>query len=260
MNALTIWRLIQTKQSTSPNRLWKDTGLALAILTALMFLGQFGDPTNDHQTFGAFGFAMIIMAIIELGGHTFSEFKRERFAFQWLTLPASVTEKWLANFVTSFLLVPLIFLVVLSVSTMIANLLILLSGWTQPMPIFNPISAEGWTSLKAYWIVHPLLFFGTTYFRKRPVLKTLGASAILLIALALYAAWLANLLFGDAFPQIEQMGEQAASEEEFLRMMTLHFDLSNLFATLRVIGDIACYLYFLFFWGLSYLRFTEWEL
>lgn len=266
MNALTVWNLIVTKQRTSPNRLWKDAGLALLILTALVFIGHFGEPTTSHSAYVAFGIAMFVVALNELGGHTFSEYKNERFAFQWLTLPASMTEKWLANFVYSFLIVPIAFLFILTLSTILANILTMIFGTGSPMPIFNPFTLEGWINLKVYWQVHPVLFFGAVYFRKRVILKTFGSIALVAITLMIFTAWFGHLLFADVLSELQHMAEGSADEEQFFLLMQDSFQLNEdgfilqRLELLKGLGNVLFYGYFLFFWGLSYLRFTEWEL
>lgn len=266
MNAIRIWNLIKTKQSTSPNRILKDSGLALAILTALIFIGHISEPTTSHAAYTSFGLAMLIIAIIELGNHTFSEYKNERFAFQWLTLPASVAEKWSANFITSFVIVPVVFLFILSLATVLANLITFFFSWTQAMPVFNPFSAEGWQNLKVYWFVHPLLFFGTIYFRKRPVLKTFGSLALLIISVILFTVWLGNTLFADVLAEVEMLVDGNADERQFILLLQDSFNLSTeedaarAIERLRLFGQLAFYGYFLFFWGVSYLRYQEWEL
>lgn len=265
MNALTIFQLIRAKQLSSPNRIWRDVGLALAIITLLLLVGHLNNPIVDHTAYAVFGLAMFFVAIIELGSHTFSEFKNERQAALWFTLPASTLEKWSSNFVTSFLIVPVAFLFVLMVATLLTNLLVALFGWSMGMPVFNPFSIEGFQLLKGYWLIHPLLFFGAVYFKKRPTLKTFGSLSIYLIILALFMAWLSDLLFSDLFINFD-VDEENYTEEEMLSIFGDYIQLAadgvsiELKGWLRWLGNIAFYGYFLFFWGLSYLRLKELEL
>jgi hypothetical protein len=265
MNTLTIFQLIRAKQLSSPHRLWRDIGWALAILTVLLVIGQVAEPTADHSEYVSFVFAMFIVAIIELGSHTFSEFKQERQAVQWFTLPATTLEKWSSNFLTSFLIVPVAFLLVITVATLLANLVIAIFGWAISMPVFNPFTYEGIKLLKFYWIIHPLLFFGAIYFKKRPMLKTFGSLSLFFIGFAIFTAWVGDLLFSDLFSDID-FDDQHYTEEEIFA----HFgDFIQRGADgisvevkgwIKLLANTLFYGYFLFFWSLSYLRLKEMEL
>jgi hypothetical protein len=265
MNALTVFQLIRAKQLSSPHRIWRDVGWALAIMTVLLVIGQVAEPTSNHSEYISFGIAMFIVAIIELGSHTFSEFKQERQAVQWFTLPASTLEKWTSNFITSFLIVPVAFLLVLTVATLLANLVIALFGWAMTMPVFNPFTIEGIHILKVYWLVHPLLFFGAIYFKKRPILKTFGSLSLYFIAFALFTGWVGDLLFSDLFSDIN-FDDENYTEEQMLMIFGDFIQLASdgvsieLKGWLKLLGNIALYGHFLFFWGLSYLRLKELEL
>ena len=264
MNASTVYHLIAAKQASSPNRLWKDVGLVLAILTVLMIIGQFSEPMQSHRDFTVFAFAMFIIAAREMGGHTFTEFKNEKIAYQWLTLPATTGEKWLSNFITSLVLVPVAFLCVLTLATLTTNLFLLLFGWGQAMPIFNPLSHEGVFLMKAYIGFHPLLFFGAIYFKKRPILKVTGALSLLLLALALYIGFVADFLFSGIEDQFSHM--EADWTENSVLTIGNSFKISengvefDHMGALKMVAYVLHIGYFAFFWGLSYLRLKELEL
>ena len=264
MNTTTIFNLISAKQNSSPHRIWKDVGLSLAILTVLLVIGQFAEPTTSHMEYTSFAIAMLVIAIIELGGRAFSEFKNEKVAYQWLTLPASTTEKWLSNFITSLVLVPVAFLFVLTAATITSNLFIGIFGWGQMMPIFNPFSAEGLFLLKFYASLHPLLFFGAIYFKKRPILKTFGALAVFLMVFAFYVAFAVDTLFSGVFEQMA-INEHSWHDDSVLifgnslRITAEGVQFEHM-GLLKVLAYTCSTLYFLFFWGLSYLRLKELEL
>lgn len=267
MNATTISQLILAKQSLTPNRLLRDGGIVLAIITVLLVLGRFLEPTSTQPDYESFAITLIILAIFEIGGYSFREFKQKSMAIQWMTLPASTFEKWLTNWLTSFLIIPIGFILLLSVATALSNVFIfILGGGDILIPLFNPISAEGWLCLKAYWIIHPILFFGAIYFKKRPVLKTIGSIALLLLAFILYIGFIGDWMFSDTAMHIQELEDQNFSEEEFflemseyLRITTEGF-VEKAFGLLKFIGKSLSVLYFPFFWGLSYLRLKELDL
>lgn len=264
MNTLTIYQLIAAKQSSSATRLWKDIGLTLAILTLLLVSIQFIEPITSNHQYAGFALAMFIVAVIEMGSHSFSEFKKAKVAYQWLTLPATTTEKWMSNFVTSLIIVPVIFLLVLTVATLLTNVFLFVFGWGQLLPIFNPFSATGVLLLKVYIGFHPLMFFAAIYFKKRPILKAFGALSVIFLALVMYFGFIGNLLFSGIEDQIPHMqGEWTENSVvtigNWLRITEDGPVFENV-GMLKFIANIINVSYFIFFWGLSYLRLKELEL
>lgn len=267
MNALTVWNLIVTKQLSASNRLWKDALIVFAIVTTLIAFSHFVDPSESDQNYGGFVFALIIFSVFAIGGHAFKEFKQEKVAIQWLTLPASTEEKWVANFLATFFLLPIGFLAVLTLSTFAANVVLFLFNWGGvSAPVFNPISNEGWAALKGYWIAHPLLFFGAIYFKKRPMLKTFGSVAALMLLLVIYIGTISNWLLHDAFVYLEGLDLETQNEEEILAVMKEYIGMHSAtaieryFSVLKTLSNVLFWLYFPFFWALSYLRLRELEL
>ncbi len=264
MNTVTIYQLILAKQSLSTNRLWKDVGLTLAILILFLVVAQLIDPIIDNQQYAGFAIGMFIIAVLEMGGHSFSEFKKEKVAYQWLTLPATVTDKWLSNFLTSLVIVPIIFLLVLVAATLLTNLFLFVTGWSQLLPVFNPLSETGWFLLRVYLTVHPLMFFAAIYFNKRPILKAFAALSILMLIFLVYLGFLVDLLFSGleySFPSVfDDWAENSVLTIGALVRITeegLEFSSNGAF---KYLINIVTLSYFIFFWGLSYLRLKEMEL
>ena len=264
MNPTIVYQLILAKQGSNPKRVIRDIGLTWLIATAVVLLTNIGSVGSFDNYLAIFGFALLFIAQLELGNHTFDEYKQERSATQWLMLPASSFEKWLSSFLTSFLVV-LVFLLVVSVSTLTANLLVSLFGWGNLVPIFNPFGHDALLLLKLYVWVHPVLFFSAIYFKKRPMIKTFGALSLLLIVWLLYTGSLVNLMLGDLISASVQDFQTQARAVEVLRIgnfLEIRGEDVQFTSTLftQMVSTILTLLYFSFCWLMSFLRFKEVEL
>jgi hypothetical protein len=264
MNPTRVYQLILAKQGSKPQRVIRDIGLTWLIATAVVLMVHISSVGTFTDYSGIFAFALLFMAQLELGNHTFDEYKQAGSAAQWLMLPADPFEKWLSSFLTSFLVV-LIFLLVLSVSTLTANLLVGLFGWGNLVPIFNPVGLEALQLFKLYVWLHPLLFFSAIYFKKRPMIKIFGALSLLLIVWLFYTAALVNWLLGDLInATIANFETQVLNGDtihigKFLALRSTGLEFTSSLFT-QVGSSLLSVLYFGFFWGLSYLRFKELEL
>ncbi len=268
MNLTHVKHLITAKQASTPQRLVKTLGLTLVILVAALALLAFKGDASLETTFGTFSIAFLIVATIELGSHTFNEYKQKNEAYRWLMLPASQFEKWFSSFFTSFLIVPVVFIAVFIAATLIANLLLLVMGVDTSVELLNPFSGSVWALIKGYWMIHPLFFFAAIYFKKQPILKISGAIALVAIAWSLYSLLLVNLMFTDVMMEA-QNNLQGVSKESFKEVVNQHFSfliinesgaqfVSNAFT--KTLFYTVFLGYFAFFWGLSFLRFKELEL
>ncbi|WP_320825593.1 hypothetical protein [Reinekea sp.] len=264
MNPTIVYQLILAKQGSKPKRVIRDIGLTWLIATAVVLLANIGSAGSFDNYSGIFGVALLFIAQLELGNHTFDEYKQERSATQWLMLPASPFEKWLSSFLTSFLVV-LVFLLVVSLSTLAANLLVSLFGWGNLVPIFNPFGQDALVLLKLYVWIHPLLFFSAIYFKKRPIIKSFGALSLLLIVWLFYTGSLVNLMLGDQISaSMLEFPSQMRSAEvlrigNFLEIRGEDVQFNSTRFT-QFASTILTLLYFGFFWLMSFLRFKELEL
>lgn len=264
MNALTVYQLIIAKQSQHPFRLIRDISLAMVIsLVVIIFVTAVSDG-QAATLLPIFTMGIFFVAISEIGSHTFNEYKDKGSAYAWLMLPATTLEKWLSNFVMSFFIVPLVFIVVFSVSALLAKILISILGWPVQVTLFNPLSAEAWVLLKGYWYIHPLYFFGAIYFKNRVVMKTTAALFLLGILWLVYSAFMADLILSSSIES-----SLAVFESQFNHPPPYHVgpliieEESMRFTSPRlssVVGSLITLGYFAYFWGLSLLRFRELEL
>jgi hypothetical protein len=264
MNAMNIAQLIKTKQAQHPYRFLRDTGLALIISVAAIFAGMVITGNQFPTALPIFSIGMLLVAMSELGNHTFDEYKDKGSAYMWLMLPASVYEKWLSNFIMSFLIVPLVFIVVFTASTLVAKFLAMILGWPLTIGLFNPLSSDGWELLRGYWLLHPLFFFGAIYFKNRVILKTSAAMILVVILWIVFSVFMADWIISS---QVESSTHlfiahfDHAGPYEFGPFIIQGEELAFRSPALgTLIQTLVTVVYFSYFWGLSLLRFKELEL
>jgi len=255
--------LMLAKQTFTKARIIRDALLAFGILSVILILGGWSPSEDTKDVIVIFGIAMALIAFVELGSHTFDEFKNSRSSYQWVTLPATQFEKWSANFITSFLLVPILALVIFCFASIAASLILNLTGSISALPIFNPFSQEAWGLLKAYWVMHPILFFAAIYFKNRPIIKLAGIGALLFLSWILYMAFIGDLFFDHLpepdFHKFENFDEHSTftfGPFEW-RGEDFHYNPNFMFTA---VTNLICLSYFVYFWGLSFLRLKELEL
>lgn len=264
MNLTTVQHLITAKHASTPKRLIKTLGLSLVLLVAALLPMAFNGDTSAASAFSIFAGAFLIIATIEMGSHTFNEYKQKNEAYRWLMLPASQLEKWSSSFLTSFLIVPVVYIAVFIAASIIANLLLLITGFDTSIELLNPFSDSVWNLIKGYWMIHPLFFFGAIYFKKQPILKISASIVIIIIMWAMYSVALANLLLADLVMAAKDSLQGVSPEVVTQQFSFLIFDehgvqfVSNAFT--KTVFYTLCIGYFTFFWGLSFLRFKELEL
>lgn len=170
----------------------------------------------------------------------------------YLMTPTSMFEKWLAK-----LLFTTIFFIVLS--TVLYFLFSLLSmGITSLIfgrahPLFNPFHPVIIKLAGLYLIVQSVFFFGSIYFKKYALVKTLLSITAIVILLGLFAGLVFRIAFAGFFREgfwgIQLEGQMFDWERG-----------QNFFESLGVILEIV--LKFVIpplFWGLSYFRLRESE-
>jgi len=250
---------ITLKHAMESSRLIRLGALFFAGLCALMFLlSGVKDDSLPEDLGGVYGFGILIVAVIVIGRHTFNEFKNPLTSMGWLTLPASTEEKWLANFIVSFFMAPIIYIIAVTLGSVVVKIIHVSLGWYTGFEIFNPLSASGFDLLTSYWTIHPIFFFGAIYFNKSSVMKMSAMMAIVIVGLLIYTAWVGWLLIPDQFSNGFSM--QNGDNELHNSMMEDDFNPLQWLPSWSKFGFHALfYGSFLYFWVLSYLRLKEVE-
>ena len=262
----------RTKLIASGYKQFKDAGLSIGIITGLLFLNQLIDPFESHEEYLSFALILLAVTIVEVGGRSFDEFKNTLVSHQWLMLPVSRSVQWWSNFLNSFLVVPIVALLGLSLCTMFINTLLWATGWGQTIPVFNPVSAEAWFCLKVYWLAHPALFLGASWFNKRSVMKALFFVAGLFIAYCFWAGYNLKWIFSGLFETwatLEENGSHTMTfdfeEEDDFTLLGENIQLwaDELTTPKEVLIRGLLYshivIYVLGCWGISYQRLKERE-
>jgi len=242
-----LYHLIRNELITQYRTLLIATGAIFGVLLFLNIITINASRTWDfHKTF--------YLIVLFFGGYTytasvFKELHQYPKNYAFLTLPASIFEKFLTKFLTSsigFIIVSVITYFLFSIIASIVTRLIFGSNF----PIFNPFQNNIITSIKVYLITQSVFLFGSVYFKSHNLLKTLLALFLISIVLSFYSVLLTRILFiwtyenNIIFPPIEfdihtfeSLGNQLAQIFSFI----FHFLLAP------------------FFWVLTYLRLKETE-
>ena len=266
INGNRVLELLKAKHTRELRYIGRDFLLVSSILVmALVILGALSDGNMAPIQGGVLSVGMFFTAIVVLGRHTFDEYKKPSTGIYWMTLPASIEEKWLASFVASLIGAPIVFIAVATVSVYVAQILLGLFGLQSFVASYNPFSGETLEMLKAYLFMHPILFFGAIYFKRFVVLKTLGALSLLTIILAFYVGFIGDALFGEL---AETTSAHWSDDEDinfdlevphwtFITFSheTVHFGkIAKAFFYTLAYGQIP------YFWLMSYLRLREEDL
>lgn len=236
-----VWLLTRANYWTPTPKLALNLLMIFAVICLLTLSSAF--YSDDCTRITAFTVGSFFLALYVMSRTAFAEYKNSLTAPTWITLPASMEEKWLAIFLATAVAVPLLFLISLVFSTALIDGFIVLFDSENQINIFNPFSEDGLMVLKAYLITHPLLFFGAIYFKKHVIVKTFGTVALVLFALLLWTM----LLFYIPTPN---------ACARCLTESYIKYDFSIYF---HWMGNCTEILYPLFFWAMSYLRFKELE-
>lgn len=236
--------LIKSQHMVRPPALAKNLGTGFALILAAFVLRYLG--SEEVKTDGFIIAPMLVAALVFAELYMFKPLKEPRSTIFYLSVPASTTEKWLANLISSFLLLPVLVLIGCYLANFMAFFLLDLVGL-----VTNLRAPKWWEALKIYWEFHPLLFFGAIYFRTGVLFKTFGSLAVLFFASALVFFFAVIV----ASPELAHLNGEVniADGHNPLPPSIVSFLESDLFHSLMTL------VYFGFFWGLSLLRLREVE-
>ena len=190
---------------------------ALLVLLVTMFPSAKSGDAGDGNFFAAwYGFLLL------LGGffatcNVLRENKTADGRQSFLTLPASDTEKFAANYLWSG---PIFFVgvtVAFWLASLVANALVGSMGYPGYEP-FDLFSTSTWWVVSAYFLlVHPLAFLGAIAFDTAVAPKTGGVLLATLVALGLIASLTFRIVFAEAFDGFANMTQpvEFAGENPF---------------------------------------------
>ncbi|MFP4474036.1 MAG: hypothetical protein ACLFOY_00660 [Desulfatibacillaceae bacterium] len=150
---------------------------------------------NPHQSLYPL---YLFLAGISATGHAHAELRRPESAARWLTLPASVFEKFLSRlFLTSFGLVALTLAAYVVVSGALEFFVALF--FPGPVHWFNPFTQDIFDWATLYVVLQAPFFVGSAYFRDKPFTRTLGVLILVFVILFFFALAVARIVLWDFF-------------------------------------------------------------
>lgn len=173
---------------------------ALGGLGAMLVMSIFGINTNNVVGGSAadfygpfFGLGLFLLGFI-FTSTAFSDAHKRTTQHEWLMLPASTADKFIAKVLVSgvFYGISLIFYLALS-SLLIEGINSLL--WGSRYPFFNPFRGEVWKAFFHYMVAQSVFLLGAAYFRKSNFIKTILAILGLVFFFSLIASVLGRIIF-----------------------------------------------------------------
>ncbi len=183
------------------NLLWSQArtmGLVAGVLAGsywiLYLLVLWGTGSRGVPPEGLLGIMIVGLGVV-MSSHGFRDLHRPHKTAAWLLLPASVLEK----FVGTVALIAAI-LVVFPVFQVLIDLVAQGLGWIilgRSQPPFHPTDPRFLETFGSVFAVSPVFLFGSVFFRKGQLLKTLLAVLAAALVLFLFVLGLTFLCFGD---------------------------------------------------------------
>ncbi|GAA4873485.1 hypothetical protein [Ferrimonas pelagia] len=265
MNLYRISSLIRAKHTGSFAVVWPSWLLHIGVLAVVLIGLGWLSKSEFYQPTSLYGL-LLLGSMGFWARHFFNEYRNPLQALRWHTLPASQAEKWLSQWIVSALAMPLLLFAWFWLASVLAALALSWFGSRTALAIFNPLEPSVWASLKTYWALHPILFFGLVYFDKSPVIKSLAAM-LMVPLLWMLLGYQILTIFGGQWHLRDFM--HTSGFEVLLGMKPTGGVVLGAQHPLVVfahqdawqrVQPVVILLYSLYFWGLSYLRFKELDL
>lgn len=201
---------------------------------------------NFHDTF--YPFVLFLVGYI-FTSTAFKELHQYPRNYSYLTLPASILEKFLTKFLLTsvgFIIITLIGYFVFSILAAVLTNLV----FGRSFPLFDPFNSDVWTVIKVYFITQSIFLFGSVYFKSHSLLKVLLSSFLFSIFISLLFLLTFKIVF-HSYSMYEL--NFSVNRYEFYQMESL----GRAIAT--VSKAIFHYMLAPYFWVLTFLRLKETE-
>lgn len=153
-----------------------------------------GNVLNDSMYEGSFpGFLFLggfIITSIAFAQDMFSRTGQHN----WLTLPASTEEKFLAKALLTAIAYPVVLTIIFTLSSVVIEALALLF-FGNPFTMFNPFGPYVGKMILHFIVVQSVFLLGATYFRKAHFVKTVLALGLIGFALSILATIFVRIVF-----------------------------------------------------------------
>ena len=169
------------------------------------------DVSPEQYSFSNLEFAVTFLYVLGgfiLTSRLFHEVHSPSSAFQFLTLPATNFEKFLASWAISSIGYTVIAMFVIVLLSLLIEIIIAIQlGTMNSFSIFNPFGQDNLDTMQGYFYYQCIFFLGAIYFKKNNFLKTLLSIIvfvlIVLFSLAMFALFLSLMYSGDFSFQID---------------------------------------------------------
>jgi len=223
-------------------------GGVLMVIYLLQMLAH--NPTAFHEVW--YPLVLLIGGFV-ISGKIFSVLHDRRQNYIYLTLPASDCEKLISKLLLSsvgWVVYSALFYFVFSAVAAIISQII----WGESMSIFNPFQYLYLKSAAVFLVLQSIFIFGSIYFKKNALAKTIGSLFLLGFVLALISGILARIIFARYIPW---HGHMDIDFEYYF------FQTDNIETLALILAKIVKYSFWFllapFFWILSYIRLKEIE-
>ncbi len=204
---------------------------------------------NFHTVFFPLSLAITGYIVTSMA---FSEIHDSKKGFMFMLTPASIPEKLIAR----LLLTSIGFSILVIVGYFIFSLLgaaITTLAFGKAFALFNPFSVGVWRSVALYLVTQSVFLFGSIYFRKASLMKTLLALFAIALGVGIITFLLIRIAFSDMFTGFFMIDKP-------LDLWFQEKNLSKLFNVLYVIVKLLFWTAMApFFWIMSYVRLREKE-
>ena len=237
----------------------------LSIYALTLFLILFASETlrsiisqYSQRGFPPAGYADLFPNFLLLGGLiiTSLSFADDMFSKngqqQWLMLPATSLEKFLAKGVLTAFAYPIALIAVFFLSSVVTEPLQLLF-FGNPLTLFNPFTRELASQLAVYWVWQSIFLLGATYFHKGHFFKTILALGVLGIAFAALGLLFVKIVFSLKY------GSSLRAFDVVFSFDSLLFNpATGAVGAFRVLGQILYFVVLpLFCWVTAFFRVEE---
>jgi hypothetical protein len=225
-------------------------GLLLLINIASVSTAQ---DWNFHLVF----YPLVLM----IGGHiitstAFHELHSKEKSYTFITLPASLAEKYLVKLILTSIGYAIASLIVYFVFSLVAVGLSELF-FDMSHPIFNPFHPLVWRMVSIYIATHAVTFFGAVFFKRLHLLNTILWITIIGLVLGFVFTSLFRLVFWEYF---EGFSLTITDETISILNPAEHTDLIGFFNGITTFLEVLLYGAMpVFFWVTGFIRLRETE-
>lgn len=210
MYALSIKRCLQLiKIDAITNR--KSLLILATVIAVLLSL-------FPHQTTGnhAFFFFILMITGFSMSASSFKDMHDKQGCAHYLTIPASVTDRFLAKWLQSSILFSLAAVLLYYLSSWVCVMInhLMVHEYTAPL---NITDSGLWLDIKKYLICQSIFLFGGAYFKKNPLMKTvLTVSCLYLVVSLIVSFYTVRLVHQNDFYNLSVLIHNSFSGVQFL--------------------------------------------